>query len=153
MSENDERRLTLRPAVTKTFIKGAIAIGVFSLFLNIVGNFFHYLIFLGLSFGLLGLFMLYKRQSVFKIGENNIEVDRLFTKPNLFGYEDIGDISVAQGILASRLKCGSVYLILKKGRGGVTMIGGGIAERLDDIPNPKYVSDLISSRLGPYSTE
>jgi len=145
------RQLILRPAVTKTFIKGIIAIGVFSLFLNITSNLVHYLTFLGLSLGMLGLFMLFKNRATFKIGEENIEVKRLFGKPNSFGYEDIYDMSVAQGLLARRLNCGSVYIILKRGRGGVTLMGGGVAERLEDIPNPNYISDIISSRLGPYS--
>jgi hypothetical protein len=137
--------------VTKTFIKGVIAIGVFSLFLNIASNVVHYFIFLGLSFGALGLFILYKRGSTFKIGEESIVVSRLFGHPNSFGYEDIYDISVAQGILAKRMNCGSVYVILKGGRGGVRLMGGGIAERFEDIPNPQYISELISSKLGPFS--
>ncbi len=95
--------------------------------------------------------MLYKRHSTFKIGEENIVVSRLFGRPNSFGYDDIYDISVAQGILAKRFDCGSVYIILKRGRGGVRMMGGGVAERLEDVPKPNYISDLIASRLGPYS--
>lgn len=152
-SDNSEqgKQLILRPTVTKTFIKGIIAIGVFSLFLNIASNLVHYLIFLGLSLGVLSLFMLFKRQSTFKIGDENIVVNRPFGRPNSFGYENIYDISVAQGILAKRMNCGSVYIILKQGRGGARIMGGGFAERFEDIPNPQYISELISSKLGPFS--
>lgn len=152
-SDNPElgKKLVLRPTVTKTFMKGIIAIGFFSLFLNIASNLIHYFIFLGLSLSLLGLFMLIKHQSIFKIGDEDIIVKRPFGRPNSFGYEDIYDISVAQGILAKRMNCGSVYMILKRGRGGARIMGGGIAERFEDIPDPQYISDLISSKLGPFS--
>ena len=95
--------------------------------------------------------MLFKRQSTFKIGDEDIVVKRPLGRPNSFGYENIYDISVVQGILAKRMNCGSVYIILKHGRGGVRTMGGGIAERFEDIPNPQYISDLILSKLGPFS--
>ena len=150
--ENAEpkRELTLRPQVTKSLLKGIIAIAVFSLFLNIESNFVNYLIFLLLSFGSLGLYMLYKRSSIFRLGEESLSVKRILGKSNTISYRDIADMSVAQGILARRLKCGSLYLILKQGHGGAQLMGGGSAERLEDIPGPHHVYDLISSRMGPY---
>ena len=152
-SDQDEssKQLVLRPAVKKTFIKGIIALAVFSLFLNIASNMINYLIFLALSFDLLGLFMLYKRSSKFLISEENLIVRRPLGKAKTIGYDEIVDLSVAQGVLARRFDCGSLYLILKHGRGGVNLMGGGIAERLEDIPHPNYIYDLISNRLGPFS--
>lgn len=144
-------QLILRPAVTKTFIKGIIALAVFSLFLNIASNIANYFIFLGLSLGLLGLFMLVKRGSKFLIGQNNIMIKRALGKSKTISYQDILDMSVSQGILAKKFDCGSVYMILKKGRGGVNLMGGGTAERLEDVAKPNYIYDIISSKLGPYS--
>jgi uncharacterized membrane protein YdbT with pleckstrin-like domain len=143
--------LVLRPAIKKTLIKGAIAIGAFSLFLNIASNLVNYLIFLGLAFGLLGLFMLYKWESKFLISEDNVVIKRALGKERTINYRQILDMSVAQGMLARRFNCGSLFMILKEGRGGVNMMGGGVAERMEDIPDPNYIYELISSRLGPYS--
>lgn len=150
-SSEPETRLTLRPVVTKSFIKGVIAIAVFSLFLQVASNLLNYFIFLALSFGFLGLYMFIKHKSKFMIGEENIVIKRVFGKSNTVTYQNIYDMSVAQGMLAKRFKCGSVYMILKQGIGGATLMGGGTAERLDDVPNPSYVYDLISSRLGVFS--
>lgn len=149
-SPEPDVRLTLRPAVTKTFIKGVIAIAVFSLFLEIASNFLNYLIFLALSFAMVGFYMLIKHGSKFMIGEDNIEIKRIFGKSNTVSYQDIYDISLAQGILAKRFGCGSVYMILKKGRGGVNLMGGGTAEKLEDVPDPNHVFELISSKLSPF---
>lgn len=146
-----KKALVLRPAVKKTLIKGAIAIAAFSLFLNISSNLLNYLIFLGLAFGLLGLFMLYKWESRFLIGEDNVVIKRALGKERTISYRQIMDMSVAQGILARRFNCGSLFVILKEGRGGVNMMGGGSAERMEDIPDPNYIYELISSRLGPYT--
>ena len=61
-----EGRLTLRPTVTKTFLKGVIAVAVFSVFLQLSwANLVHYLIFLTGCLAFLGLFMAVKRSSVF----------------------------------------------------------------------------------------
>lgn len=149
---NEETRLVLRPMVAKTFIKGAIAIGIFSLFLNIASNYLHYFIFLALAFGALGLFMLVKRSSRFAIGEGDIQIKRIMGKSNVVGYENIVDMSLSQGMLAKKFGCGSLYIILKKGPGGVNIMGGGKAERLEDIPEPDRVLDLISSKLGHFSS-
>jgi len=148
-----ETRLILRPKVTKTLIKGAIAIGVFSIFLNVATEFLNYLIFLALAFGCLGLYMWIKHDSIFALGQDNIKIKRKTRKSRSINYTDIYDISVAQGILAKRFGCGSVYIILKKGGGSVKMMGGGSAEKLDDVTNPNYIVELISSRLGPFSEQ
>jgi hypothetical protein len=43
-------------------------------------------------------------------------------------------------------------MILKSGEGSVKLMGGGRAERLEDIPSPQLVYDYIAARLGPFST-
>ncbi len=145
-------RLTLRPVVTKTFLKGVIAIVVFSVFLDIgPSNFTNYLIFLSISLGALVIYALVKRQSSFDLMEDKIEIKRLFGKSNTVAYRDILDISISQGILARRFKCGTVYLVLKQGRGSVKVMGGGTAEQLQDIPDPNHIFELVSDRLGPSS--
>lgn len=146
-----EEQLILKPAVTKTFIKGIILIGVFSIFLNISSHLVNYFIFLAIALSALGLFMLFKRASTFKIGESNIVVKRFLRTPATIDYLDIKDMAVSQGMFARRFDCGSVYMILRRGKGGVDLMSGGIVQSLDDVPKPNYVYDLISSRLSPFS--
>jgi hypothetical protein len=150
-SSEPEKRLVLRPSVTKTFVKGIVGIAIFSLFLQIAHNLINYFIFLALTFGMLGMYMVIKHGAKFQLGEENVVIKRVIGKSNTVRYQDIVDMSVAQGLLAKRFKCGSVYLILQRGRGSANLMGGGVAERLDDVPNPSYVFDLISSRLGMFS--
>jgi hypothetical protein len=95
--------------------------------------------------------MYFKHRSTFFIGEEDIMIKRPLGKKITVHYEDIFDMSVAQGMLAKRLDCGSVYMILKKGYGGVTLMGGGVAEKLDDVPKPQTVYDLISTKMSPFS--
>jgi uncharacterized membrane protein YdbT with pleckstrin-like domain len=143
--------LILRPVVTKTFLKGAIGIGVFSIFLNISSNVRNYLIFLGLIFGLLTLIVLWKRQSKFFLSEDGIVIKRFLRAENTVLYSDILDVTVAQGFLARRFDCGTVYVIMKKGAGTVTVMGGGIAEHMEDVQNPNYIQELISSKMSPFT--
>jgi uncharacterized membrane protein YdbT with pleckstrin-like domain len=145
-------KLVLRPNVTKTLIKGVIAVALISPLLNIASNYFHYFLFLCLAFGALGLYVLVKHSSRFAIGDEDIQIKRIMGKSNAVSYQNIIDISISQGILARRFNCGSLYLILKQGPGGLDLMGGGKAERLEDIPDPNRVYELISSRLSPFST-
>jgi hypothetical protein len=142
----------LRPAVRKTFIKGVIAIGAFSLFLEInpstLGN---YLIYLALSVGLLVAYAFAKQRTVFEFGEEGLEVRRLLRKPKCIRYHDVTDIVISQGTLAKRFNCGSVYLVLKRGGGNVRLMAGGTAERLEDVPDPDGVFEVVSSRLSPFA--
>jgi uncharacterized membrane protein YdbT with pleckstrin-like domain len=149
--EAEKSQLLLRPNITKTFLKGAIAIGLFSIVLNISGNVVNYLIFLVLSFGLLSLFALVKHHSKFSVSLDRITIKRFLRAENVVLYTDIIDLSVAQGMLARRFDCGTVFMILKQGTGSVRIMGGGIAERLDDIPHPNYIQELITSKLSPFS--
>lgn len=143
--------LKLRPNVAKTFLKGVIAIGVFSIFLQInPSTFVHYLIFLALTVGALLVLVGMKWATRIEISEEGIKVKRLFKAVETVRYQDIADIAVSQGILARRFDCGTVYVVLKAGRGSVRMMGGGVAERLEDVPKPNYISDLLTSRLSPF---
>ncbi len=86
------------------------------------------------------------------IGEDDIIVRRALGKTKTINYRDIIDVTVAEGILAKKFNCGSIFLILKQqAPGNVSMMGGGSAERLEDVPSPGQVYDLIVSRLGPFS--
>ena len=144
--------MRLRPKVAKTFLKGLIAIGVFSIFLQInPANFVHYLIFLAITVGMLLVAVGVKYGTKIEISEDGLTVKRLFRAVDSVRYQDILDISVSQGVLAKRFDCGTVYIILKAGRGSVRLMGGGVAEQLEDVPKPNYVSDLLSSRLGPFA--
>jgi uncharacterized membrane protein YdbT with pleckstrin-like domain len=152
-STNDtdpKSQLALRPVVTKTFLKGAIGIGVFSIFLNINQNFVNYLIFLALMFGVLSVIVYAKRASKFSLSDDRITIKKFLHRETFVLYTDIIDVTVSQGILAKRFDCGTVFMILKQGAGSVKIMGGGVAERLDDVQNPNYIRDLISNRMSPF---
>jgi len=140
-----------RPVVLKTFLKGAILVAVLSPFLEInpktYGN---YLIFLALTLGSAAVLSLVKRQTRFRIGDDGIHVKRMFHRPSMIKYDNIYDISVSQGMLAKRFNCGTVFVILKEGKGSVRLMGGGTAEKLEDVRHPDQVLDLVSSKLGPF---
>ena len=149
---NSGATLKLRPTVAKTFLKGLIALGVLSIFLEITpANFVHYLIFLAISVGLILVVVGVKHATKIEISDEGLTVKRLFRPMDSVRYEDILDIAVSQGVLARRFDCGTVFMILKSGRGSVRLMGGGVAEQLEDIPQPNRVSDLISSKLGPFA--
>jgi uncharacterized membrane protein YdbT with pleckstrin-like domain len=140
-----------RPVVLKTFLKGALAVAVLSPFLEInPKTYVNYIIFLAITLGLAAALSLVKRQTRFKIDDDGIHVKRMFQKPNLIKYNNILDVSVAQGMLAKKFNCGTVFVILKEGKGSVRLMGGGMAEKLEDVRNPDQVMDLVSSKLGPF---
>jgi uncharacterized membrane protein YdbT with pleckstrin-like domain len=143
--------LRLRPKVAKTFLKGLIAIGVFSIFLQVTpATFVHYLIFLAISIGLLLVVVAIKYATKIEIAEDGLTVKRPFRAVDSVRYQDILDISVSQGVLAKRFDCGTVFMILKSGRGSVRLMGGGVGEQLEDVPKPNYVCDLLTAKLGPF---
>ena len=141
-----------RPLVLKTFLKGAIAVAVLSPFLEInPKTYVNYLIFLAITLGAAGALSLIKRQTRFRVDDNGVHVKRMFHKPSVIKYDNIYDVSVSQGMLARRFNCGTVFLILKGGPGSVKLMGGGVAEKLEDVRNPERVLDLVTSKLGPFS--
>ncbi|MDA4122332.1 MAG: PH domain-containing protein [Thaumarchaeota archaeon] len=148
-----EETLILRPTSIKTFLKGVIGVAVFSIFLQLSpANLVHYLIFLSACLGLLGGFVLLRRVSAFELGEDSIIVKRIFRAPYSISYSDIIDISVAQGAMARRFNSGTVFLILKGGRGGVRLMGGGSGEQLEEVHDPRHVRDIIAAKLSPFSS-
>ena len=147
-----EGTLTLRPKVAKTFLKGVIAVAAFSIFLQLSwANLVHYLIFLSIYLSFLLALIVLKKGSKFELGDESICVKRVLRAANPVRYQDIVDISISQGMLARRFSCGTVFLVLKGGRGSVRMLGGGIAEQLEDVPYPERVRDYITSKLSPFS--
>jgi len=143
--------LVLKPVVLKTFIKGVIAIAVFSLFLQISpATIVNYLIFLAISLGLVGGLCFIRGRSRFQIDDGGIHIKRMFHRPNLISYDNIHDLTVSQGMLARRFNCGTVFIILNQGPGSVKIMGGGVAEKLEEVHNPNKVFEFVSSRLGPF---
>jgi uncharacterized membrane protein YdbT with pleckstrin-like domain len=144
--------LQLRPVVAKRFLKGLIGIGVFSIFLEVTpANLVHYMTFLAISLGLLLVLVGIKYATRIEISEDGLTVKRLFRAVDSVRYQDILDISVSQGLLARRFDCGTVFVLLKSGSGSVRLMGGGVAEQLEDIPKPNYICDLLSSKLSPFA--
>lgn len=146
--------LRLRPQVGKTFIKGAILIAAFSVFLNInASTILNYFIFLALAMCVLSSVAWAKRASVFELAEEGVVVRRFPFKQKSIPYPDIVDLSISQGVLAKRFRCGSVFLVLKSGRGNTRIMGGGTAEKLEDVRDPdavrKFVADRISFFAAP----
>jgi hypothetical protein len=138
----------LRPVISKTFVKGAIGIALFSIFLEVnASNIVNYLIFVLVSFLLVALYSLYKRSSNYKLGDEALIITRPLRASRRVRYADIADLSVSQGILARRFHCGTVFVIMKSGRGSYAVAGGGFAEALRDVKEPAKVYDEIASRL------
>jgi len=148
-----EEKLILRPTSIKSFLKGVIGVAAFSIFLQLSpANLVHYLIFLSISLGLLGGFVLVRRVTTFELGEDSIRVKRVFRAPYSISYGNIMDISVAQGAMARRFNSGTVFLILKGGKGGVKLMGGGVGEQLEEVHDPRHVYDVIAAKLSPFSS-
>jgi len=142
----------LKPNVWKTLLKGTIGLAVFSLFLEVnPSNFGNYLIFLGISYALLLGYMIYKRSSVYTIDSDGIHVKGLFSKVIEVPYENVQGLTYAQGVLAKRFGCGTVYIELKKGRGTHRAMGGGPVLALRDVTKPVDVLNEISDLVGPFA--
>lgn len=151
--EAAEAKLIVRPTVTKTFVKGAIGLAAFSVFLQLsVANLVHYIEFLAICFGMLGVFLLLRRTNTYELGPDSMTVRRFMRGTNKVVYQDILDVSVSQGMLAKRFNCGTVFFLLKSGKGSVRVLGGGVAEQLEDVPDPQHVYDFVTSRLSPFSS-
>jgi len=143
---------TLKSNVSKTLVKGTIGIAVFSLFLEVgPSNFVNYLIFLCISYAIVLVYMLSKRSTVYHIGGEGISVRRPFRKDIDVPFDHIQGLSYAQGMLAKRFGCGSVYIELKQGRGTHRALGGGAVLALKDVPRPVDVYADISDMVGPFA--
>jgi membrane protein YdbS with pleckstrin-like domain len=153
---NGERQSSdqvIRPTVTKTFFKGLIAIGVFSLFLEVnPSNIVNYFIFLAISIGLVLAYMGAKRSVKYTISATTLSIAALFRAEKIIPYTEIEGLTVSQGILAKRFHCGSIYIQLGGARkGSFISFTGGMAESLRDVKNPSEIYDRIASALNPNS--
>ncbi len=143
--------LVMHPTVRKTFVKGILAVALFSLFLNVsISNLLNYGLFVLISVGVILFYMVEKRSSRYEIGEDGLVIVSPLRARKFINYSEIVDMSLSQGPLAKRFNCGTVFIFLKGRRGGYMSLGGGAAEALRDVTDPKRVYDNIASRLVPY---
>jgi len=150
MTESD---LILRPTIRKTFLKGLIAIGIFSLFLEVnISNLVNYFIFVVISLALVIGYMGVKRSTRYVIGDKGLLISPFFRAEKTVLYSDIVGMTIAQGILARRFRCGTIFLQISEKRGSYAFIGQGMGEALKDINNPIAIYDRITSAMSPYST-
>jgi Bacterial PH domain len=140
----------LHPVIAKSILKGSIALAVFSLFLQIdTRTLIDYISFVALFYVLLGAYVYQKRASTYVLGQMGIEMKSLFRAPRDVKYADIDSLSLSQGLLAKRFRCGTVYLNLKHGAGKIKVLGGGSAEAIRDVPNPENLVAEIEEKIGP----
>jgi len=145
------KTLVLRSNITKSFLKGAILITLFSLFLEInPSTYVNYLIFLAVSFGAIGVYMYTKRSNAYTISEDGIVIGRLMKEPLEIQYQNISGMTISQGRLAKAFHCGTVYIELKEGKGAYRTWGGRPVQVLKDVPDPEGVYNLVADRLGPF---
>jgi hypothetical protein len=146
-----QSEVKLRSNVTKSLIKGSVALGVLSIFLEInPSTFRNYLIFVAIYYSLLAAYMFSKESTVYTLDESGIRIKRPYRKEISVTYENVGNMSYAQGMLARRFKCGTVYVELKKGKGTHTATTGQGLYILKDVPNPVDVYQELLSRVGPF---
>lgn len=128
--------LVVRPKISKTIVKGTFLILIFSIFLNVskIENFIEFLL---ISFSLLLSYSLLKYLNYYEIGETYIVVHNLLSTKRI-EYSEIEDGFLSQGLLARKFNCGSIYIILKGGKG---------VEILKDIPEPEKIEEVIRQRI------
>lgn len=142
----------LKSNVIKSLLKGTIAIAILTPFLQInPSTYLDYGIFLVITYGMIGAYMFFKRSTVYILDDTGIRIQRFLRKEIIVPYTNVSELSIAQGILAKRFKCGSIYLDLKKGSGTHRSLGGTGAVVLKDIPLPIEVYREISNYLGPFA--
>jgi len=136
--------------VTKSFLKGTMAIAVLSIFLNVnPSTYGNYVIFLGITYAIIAGYMVLKGSTLYTIGEEGIEVRRRWRSSASVSYSNIGGLGYSQGMLAKRFHCGTIYLELKTGKGSLKSLSGVGVFPLRDVRNPVELMHEISNRLGP----
>jgi hypothetical protein len=148
--QSDE--LVIHPAVTKTFFKGLIAIGVFSLFLEVnPANLENYFIFLAISISLVLCYMGSKWSARYVVGAGGVTIYALLRAEKNIAYSEIEGLTISQGMLAKRFNCGSIYLQLgARRKGSYISLTGTTAETLRDVKNPNEVYARIVSSMNPF---
>jgi hypothetical protein len=148
---DDEGRLVLRGNVKKSLLKATIAIAVFSLFLEISpNNLIDYFTFLAIFYALAGAYIVFKHGTKYVLDDAGITISPLMRAQRLVEYHDIAELSYSQGMLARRFHCGTVFMLLKSGKGRVRVMGGGSGEAMKDVHEPQFIIEEISSRLSPF---
>jgi len=143
----------LRPNITKSLLKGTLALAALSLFLTInASTIVNYTIFLALSYALIAAYMVSKGSTAYTLADDGVRIRRLWRKEVFIDYKDIQGLGVSEGMLARRFKCGTVYLELKKGRGTHRSLAGVSVYPLRDVHDPQAVSEELSEKTGPFST-
>jgi uncharacterized membrane protein YdbT with pleckstrin-like domain len=139
-----------KPVVTKSFVKGVIAIFVFSIFLSVnTSHILNYLIFLATMLALVLGYALVKRASTYVLTEDHLTI-RSFLKPEKsINYNDIEDLSISQGILARRFACGTIFVDLKRNNNDSRIYGKQV-EMLRDVKQPEKVCEMIADRKGQF---
>lgn len=138
--------------VSKSVLKGTIALAIFSIFLEITpGSLSRYAIFVGIWYALVGYYVLSKHSARYTINDDGILIEPFLRAAKRINYSEVVDLTIAQGFLARRFDCGTLFVSVKGRIGSATLFGGGAAEALKDVRKPKFVADQIMARVSPYS--
>ena len=129
--------LVVRPKISKTIVKGTFLILIFSIFFLNVSKIENFIEFLLISFSLLLSYSSLKYLNYYEIGETYIVVHNLLSTERI-EYSEIEDEFLSQGLLARKFNCGSIYTVLKGGKG---------VEILKDIPEPEKIEEVIKQRI------
>lgn len=149
---DSDSSIVLRPVVSKSVVKGTVALAVISVFLEITpGNLSRYAIFIGIWYAFVGYYVASKRSARYTIDEEGILIEPFLRAAKRIRYSEVVDLSISQGLLAKRFDCGTLFVSVKGRRASATLFGGGAAEALRDVRRPGSVADEIMSRVSPYS--
>ncbi|MDG7011387.1 MAG: PH domain-containing protein [Nitrososphaerota archaeon] len=147
-----EPEKVLRANVAKSLVKATIAMAILTPFLELSwAHIPNYLLFLGAYYLFVGVYMLNKEGTEYRVGESGISIKRLWRKELTVTYGNIQGLGFSQGMLARRFKCGTVYIELKQGKGTHKSLAGVSVMQLRDLPDPTELMSQISDSLGPYA--
>ena len=142
----------LRSNTTKSLVKGTIALALFTPFLSLSwAHLPDYLLFVGVYYLSVGLYMLHKESTAHWIGDDGIHVKRLWQREIVVPYDNIRDLGHSQGMLARRFDCGTIYVELRQGKGTHRSMTGVSVVQLRDLPDPFGLMDEIAEKLGPFA--
>jgi hypothetical protein len=142
----------LRSNTTKSLVKGTIALALFTPFLSLSwAHLPDYLLFVGVYYLSVGLYMLHKESTVHWIGDDGIHVKRLWQREIVVPYDNIRDLGHSQGMLARRFDCGTIYVELRQGKGTHRSMTGVSVVQLRDLPDPFGLMEEIAEKLGPFA--
>lgn len=131
-----------KTGILKTTVKSLIALLLFSLVLEInEKNFFNYLIFVGFWLLMTFIYELIKYSMHFEINNDTIEIKGIL-KHNVISFRTVKDVFITTGILQTRFKLSSVYLVQESR-----------TVPLRDLTNGQEVLNAIESRIGKKPTD